>query len=374
MESLNQRFFDHEVGNLLSAVGNGESKALLLTALRPNKIYTRPDLQELLLRIQGRYTKEGWEISKGLGFQYCRDSMAPIGLVAKEVLNPDLSEYGYIKAEYGERVGVPFVGHLADLSERYSNTSLFEVWGGTGSVSPVLGMIEQEGMTAEYRKRSPIIRLKIFWEILTSKLPLREADLVTALEEEQGIIADHLKKLRAFRLIEYDALGPNKPGTYYTLADSEKEPIFRYTSHHGMTTLKRHLYLIFFSHPKEDLTYDKLWEYFKAAAPLRQKSKQAFIRRASIYLAQWSRDGFLTEGIFNNNTQSQIDLTDAQRALLNDFVETVDKFQKGDSSFLDEGRSKAEEIINDPKRVAVLMRKARNKSPFARRFYKDSDS
>lgn len=372
METLGNPMSDRETGNLLAAIGNGESKAILLCVMRPNIIYDKPSLHNLLLDAQGNFLKEGWRMSLGVPFKYCGYSLAPLGLMAQEGLNPDLSEYGYVKREYGERIGIPFAGHMLALSEKY-DASLFEVFGGTSSVSAVTDTIEQAGVTADYKKRSPIVRFKIFWEVLTRKLPLREADLITVIGEDQGILTDHLKKLSKFNLIDYDVVDPNRPYAYYMLADAEKVVRVRYRQHHGKITLKQHLYSIVISHPGEDLTYESLFRSFKLNDPDRQLTLQAFTRRVTSYLAEWSRDGFIVEGRFSSDTQSEINLTPSQRTLLDDYMTTLKRFQAGEPSFLEEGRHKAYEIISDPRRVAILMRKARNKSPHARRFYDDPE-
>ena len=93
-----ERLSDEKMGNLISAVGNQESKAILLGLMSPGHIYTDAGLMNLLNKSQG--DRPTWETSMGTGRSYCQQSFVPIGLVAGEVINPDLSTLGYMKTDY----------------------------------------------------------------------------------------------------------------------------------------------------------------------------------------------------------------------------------------------------------------------------------
>ena len=77
-------------------------------------------------------------------FDYCKQSLAPIGLVTREILNPDLSTYGFQITDYGKSVGIPFCGLILDWSAKH-NTYLGALWGQTSSSSPVK---QTDGTTA----------------------------------------------------------------------------------------------------------------------------------------------------------------------------------------------------------------------------------
>lgn len=95
-----ERLGDEEMGNLISASGNSEAKAITLGAMRHGIIYTRGDLHKEVLYIQGE--KPGWRINHNGPFSYCEASFEPIGLVAREVTTSSgLQKVGYIKTKGG---------------------------------------------------------------------------------------------------------------------------------------------------------------------------------------------------------------------------------------------------------------------------------
>jgi hypothetical protein len=79
--------------------------------MQPGHVYSCSDLRRLMHERQGQPLI--WRLSPSLAFEYCAHSLAPIGLVTQEVLDPaDLSTYGYIKTPYGQEKGEALAGHL----------------------------------------------------------------------------------------------------------------------------------------------------------------------------------------------------------------------------------------------------------------------
>lgn len=171
-----ERLTDEQLGNLISAGGNHAAKAITLILMADSNIYSEDDLHRTLLFHQDQQI--GWRMRKEVPFSYCARSLAPIGLVTKEVIDPDLSTYGYQITDYGKRIGIPFYGLMLDWSEKH-RINLTEFWGATHSRSPIT-QIQQvsTGEEAEFKKRAPITTLKILRQLVTAPdLPIREIDL-----------------------------------------------------------------------------------------------------------------------------------------------------------------------------------------------------
>src|SRR5688572_6996511 len=78
IEALSEK----EALDIIAAVGNFESKALLLAAMKPDVVYSPGDIGRLFREIQGEPPIwAGRTTSK----EYCSDSFVPIGLVAREI-------------------------------------------------------------------------------------------------------------------------------------------------------------------------------------------------------------------------------------------------------------------------------------------------
>lgn len=134
-----ERLSDEEMGNLISALGNHEAKAIVLCLMTPGIIYPRYDLYRAVIQAQGQNI--GWRMNREGPFKYCQNSLSPIGLVTHEVINPDLSTYGYMKTEYGEKIGVPLAGLLLDFSLRHPDFSLQDFFASTSSPSQSQKMV-----------------------------------------------------------------------------------------------------------------------------------------------------------------------------------------------------------------------------------------
>ena len=130
--SNEERPIGEQIGNLISAIGNHEAKALTLLAMKDGAIYNKHELSARIRELQGR--NPIWRQSYSLPFDYCAHSLSPIGLVTREILSPNLSAYGYQISEYGRRVGIPFAGLLLDFSDQ-NNISLERLFASTASSS-----------------------------------------------------------------------------------------------------------------------------------------------------------------------------------------------------------------------------------------------
>lgn len=355
LSTAREKLSDERLGNLISAVGNHEAKAALLGLMQPGIIYARSDLNTIMLHAQGRNL--AWRMAKGLPFSYCRHSLAPIGLVAQEVTTSGgLETIGYIKTDFGQEEGDSLGGLLLDLSLRYPLTSLQDIFGAT--VSPSEPKASEEGLA--YRKRSPITRLRLFWELITSSLPIRNTDLGVSLGEDLATISTHVDSLSEKGIISYDSIGANVPFVIYRLSKDHPQDT---PAHYSKgPTLAKAIYQIMHDNPDREFTLESVvQEYLKPLVVERVSSNTEFYR----VLTWLSKQGYVERKKFGHGKQSEINLTDDQRQMLLDLVTILDQFQNQDPEIIAYGRRCMKEIIADPEKVSTLIRKAREHSYFA---------
>lgn len=349
----------NELGNLLSAFGNHEAKGLTLALMEPGIIYDRPRLGNRLIAAQG--ANPGWRISQNGAFGYCGQSLQPIGLVAREIVNHDLSTYGFEISPYGLEVGLALDGHLLDWSLR-TDISLSQVFGSTISSSKITG--ETEGEEADSRKRAPATRLKIFWELLTSSsLPMRETDLAAQVGESEGILQSHLENLARAGIIEYRAIGMDNPYAFYKL--SEKKLTEKL--HISEPTLANRIYSLFASAPDAEFSPEDICNKLMAEYPeYKDTSKEdMMLIRIRGILPELEASGYLQNEGFRRDVKSEINLSEEQKIMLYELVGIVERFRSGDREFWKEGVDKAKSIINNPHQVSRLMKKIKESSPAA---------
>ena len=342
-----ERLSDEQLGNLISSLGNHEAKAITLLVMRHDTIYTRNDLHRILISVQGG--RPGWRMGDSIPFQYCQDSLSPIGLVAKEVLETEgLTTYGYMITEFGTKVGVPFAGYMLNFSKRHPTVSLIDIFGATQSPSKIRELEDQD---IEFKKRAPITRLKIFRQLLTSSLPIRQVDLTKSLGEKQSIIQNHLKALEGRGIILYEAIERGSPVTFYQLNPDhapEQPPVYR-----GFLSLTRDVYQALCEWPEREWNTESLASYLG----------RTYLHNISGILSLFARKGYAKRGKFSAEYQSEINLTPEQRAMLADLVAILDRFQTQDPQILQKGKELAFSLT--PTDIAVLMGKAKEHSGHA---------
>lgn len=357
-----ERLSDEQMGNLLSAVGNHEAKAITLILMRNGNIYDRGNLYREVLNSQGK--NKGWIIDRHGPLQYCSHSLAPIGLVAMEIINPDLSIYGYAITEDGKELGIPLAGLLLDFSERH-NIPLNLLFGSTVSNSKEKTTQIEEG-EVRFRKRPPLTTLKILYELLTSpNLPIRSVDLQKRIGENASFDVPRLEKLSKLILIQYNAVESNKPYTAYKLSGSIPEgelPI----GYAGRIFTKS-VFDIFKNHPDDYLTIGDVYNLLPKEQKEGLKSEKSARVRISQALSSLAKHKYVNLEKFGFGKRSEINLTDEQRTILTELLVIIDRFQDQDPEILEEGRKFARKIISSPKRVSNLLIRAKEASAFANR-------
>ncbi len=356
---------DNEMGNLISAVGNHEGKAITLLVMENGVIYPQRELHKRVMRAQGK--GKGWVMGTNVPFQYCRDSLFPIGLITKEALNSDLSTYGYIKTPYGEDTGVPLAGLLLKFSYDHPDVSLQDFFAGTNS--PSKQITTDEGV--ETKKRAPMLRLKIFWQLLTQQLPIRETDLAKVTKEHHGIILQHIASLKDKKIITYDATGLGKPFSFYQLSPNPpQEPPSSYNRYPAPTAS---VYQALLQNKDQQWSIDTFADYYLNSRKEDKKPQDRMLakRIVSRILFDLERQGYAKREKFSFGHQSDISLSDTQRQTMLDLVTLIDKFQNQNPQILQEGKEFADYLRTHPEMVSILFAKAKEHSPYANQISKD---
>lgn len=347
---------DRELGNLVAATANHEAKCLMLIAMKPGEVYPSPDIYREFISLQGK--NPGWRIAHLVPFQYCRDSLHPIGLVAWEVRKSD-NVLGYAITDYGQDIGIPLAGLLLDFSIRHPEFSLYDFFGST-----YMG-----GADEEVSKRAPVTRMQILWELATTDKEegkLRVVDLVKALGRKQdlGNMGTHLKQMSERGVISYDSKETiNKPITLYHLSDKQPDSLTTLNERHPVMTKRVHEAML--SEP------EKLWTREEIVNAIIDKYPELYFSRKSIYDHTVSVLGALRDAKlvhyekFHHDLQSEAYLTPEQREVVVELLEILDSVQNKNPEVLRKGKELAGFFLTHPAEVASLMQKAKEHSPHA---------
>ncbi len=358
-QSATEKISDEELGNLLAALGNNEAKTLTFLTLSDGNIATASGLASKISRFQG--SLPAWNPHKSTLFTYCESSLTPIGLVAKEFIDDKANAWGYQITDYGRRLGIPLAGLLLDFSREHKE-ALYHFFGRTQSVTQE-SELDVGSKTIQVKKRSPRERLRIFWDLLTSKLPVREVDLGSHLKESSAI-GHHLDDLDRFGIIQYDSIEPNKPIAYFQVLSERPEITPSAVGTHKVLT--NVIYDVLKTSPEQWFTREQVRDAIIKEFPDKVTLDQNdFLANISRILTHLVREGYLKRQKFGNFTQSEVSLSEPQRTVLCQLITMLDRFQQGDLELLAFGRQKAAEITNNPGIVSKLMLKAKEASPEA---------
>lgn len=348
-----QRISTEELGNLLAAFGNSESKANTLRVMRPGMIYTRRDLHVAFISSQGRNT--GWRTARDTTFDYCEDDLFPVGAVAQDVIDEFTNTFGYIKTKYGEQVGDPLAGFLLDYSKRYPDSALHDIFGGTNSRSSSVEIPARLGII-DYRRRSPILRLKILSELVTSGYPVRVVDLANHLGENSMLCAHHLSRMERYAAVQYDSTKEGKPFSYFSVSAlrPDNKPIhFRKDRY-----LTARVFELICSDSTKYWSIKEVKDIVEGEGILKQV--RTLRTRISCILVHLKNLGYLNQGKFTGDIHSEAQLTDAQRRKIQDLLDILEAYSSQDSLVLQRGKELASRLTEDE--ISQLMKKAKDHS------------
>jgi hypothetical protein len=338
---------DVRLGELLAAVGNHEGKALLILAMdaasQAEMYYTRGGLNDLLLNLPG--SENAYLGNRGNQVAWCKGSLGPIGLVAKE---RHIGAERYAITEEGRCMGAPLAALLLDFSERHG-TALEEIFG--GSVSST-------------KMRAPLIRLRMMTEILTSPRGICLSDLVeTTGVASQTVLGKHLHKLSIGGLLEYDD---------WNLAINENRYIKGKKPYpgHGLMgswvpTIIEHLE----GSEERPVSLDNLIDFCRATKPhlargIDEKQLRDQITETLHYLKKKELISQV-EGRTHNQTL-KISLTTEQEEFWVELLNILDAFSDHSPSLLSRGKALASQILRDPDMIANLLNRSAEASAHSR--------
>lgn len=341
--------------SFLAAFGNSEAKAFALIVMGQGQSYDKGSLHRDLIKFQGDNPQ--WKLDKNTPFQYCMASFAPAKLIKDNILGPDGLTLEYIITDYGKNTGVSFAGGLLRWSIDHPHFSLYGAFGSTNS-----SFREQE---EQDKKRSPEMRLKVLRQLAASRIRrLRQADLVKALNESRPLIGSHLKNLARKGVIRYENVGRGREVTRYRLKD--KRPNEMPQPYRGEKIATERVYEVLQENMGSYLSIKQLQKLLIEKYPeyKNRRSLYKFISGVAHYL---ELQKYAKCKKFEFGFQSQVNMSTEQKEAITSLVNLIDNFQKGDSETIREGRVFAQKLLRDPKLVSLLMQKAREASPFARK-------
>ncbi|HWY79251.1 MAG TPA: helix-turn-helix transcriptional regulator [Candidatus Sulfotelmatobacter sp.] len=350
---------DQQIGEALAGFGNHEGKALLVCKMGDPRGYLNTQLDKLI-SVDG---KKPW--SSSLAAWWCTNSLIPNGLVEREH-DPQKGSMVYKRTKKGEEL-VAFAGHVLSFSEKHTSLALSRLLGSSNTA-------KKHDEEAGIKKSSPLTRFRIFSELVTRRLPIRQEDVIAALchdypgeykHDAHATIGNHLTILAEAGIITYKSAARSTPYSFYRSVASKKgelAPPYR-TNH----TLTEQVTLLL-SDTKDAATAEEIYTALLVKHPTYQdKDKKALTNRISNVLAHLTREGYAEHEGMNPTMLSSITLSDDQRETLLAFVAMIEKFRTLDPTFLAEGRREAHAIITTRDRFATLMEKAYQASPHVQR-------
>lgn len=349
-----------EVNNIIAASGNHEAKALLLMTMADGGTYTSSGIKQKFTDLQG--DQPGWDISHKTLIDYLERSFVPHRLVEKIPLPEDQASYKYRITHYAQEKAIPLIGSLMEYGEEYTSISLINTFGHATSPSKP-HPVETDAGEILYRKRTPATRLKIFWELLTHDLPIREIDLACNIGEipQGGAIPRHLTYLKKAGIVLYESAPTEGSYTFYRVLPQDMRPQRPPPFYNRQKTLTETVYHILLTHANEFVSVQTIFEQILTLWQQQQKlvKEESFRKNVISTLSHLRSLGYITVEKFDQNTRSEISLTPEQRIFLEGLVSIVDAHQNRDPRIIERGKQYGEELVKNTSRVAHLMEKAR---------------
>lgn len=352
-----------ETLDLIAGIANHEAKALLLVFLDQQPQY------------YGRYAMgkgfndfigpgNPWPKAPAGAFQYCSDSLEPIGQVVEgEVETIRGISNGYAISPYGREVGLPLAGLLLDWSLRHPDISLQQILGPTNT----------RGET-----RAPQNRLQTLAELLSTDKPSPSIADLTTIDPKTWRELDYHRKLsnvshavgglsRAglVRLEQvndantrrYTVINPNIPENFASRG-IYAEAIYTYVQKlHGLGiddfSAKECLdfCLQWFAHKPETSDIDP--------AKIRREITQRLGTRREVF------PGIQRQELYNEGNLTKVVLNEEYRDALDDLLNIVLAIDEGRPDTVEEGKRLARELAEDNTLKVAIMAKAQQFSPAA---------
>lgn len=331
---------DEQLGGLLAAVGNHEAKAVVLGSMQNGVAYNMSALHDLFIEAQG----DAVSIKGGVANQiaYCKDSFYPVGAVAKVRYGENLR---FELTESGETYGKALAGHVLDLSLRYPDTSLRQLFGMTHTSK------------TSREPRSPVQRVQLFRLLPTMDEPIRVAQIERILGVTGDVLSNQLKWLDKAGLITHQS------GHSEDIATKIEFLIPQDFGGAGAKSVGRKtvdgILRELASGADTVVTYD---EIVKAVYGRNQKIGRSAISR---YLRELEVSGRIIKNELDGNNRSVIYLKTETRTLFTEVVDIYDLALSDAPTFIKMGKAKLAQVLSNPADVRRLIAKAYSNSPEA---------
>lgn len=347
---MQERQTPETVARLAGSVGNHEGQAIVYLIMRgDDRVYFSGDLYRAFLTVQESHPV--WDLTRQHLLEYCEKSFIPAGLVQR-IQDPLTGRHGYKRLEE-ENQAVAFTGLMLSLSERYPRISLSQLLGKTPP--PITAAEGTSQLLPNEAYRPQLIRLKIY-EALLSKTPITIRALAETIQEKPYIAEKYIEQFTEDKIVLPRFRRPDEPyATYQFITEAPREDL---RQHGHNQKLAQELYKIMMVQTRRLWTRDVILSSLLAGNPaMRMLKRESLLVRVSSVLAQMERD----DDIQVSRNQGVV-LSKKQKAVIEDLLTIFERFQKQDAQIMEEGVTRAEEIITNPQRVTKLLLKARESS------------
>jgi hypothetical protein len=346
-----------DLPRFIYGLGNNENKALLFIAMaenNPDHVFFKKDLSELFLTIQGGNII--WPVSASGLHRYCEKSLYPAGFVGLIPNGSEKENSGFILLNNDIGLAESFAGHMLDFSLNYT-PSLQDLWEATREW-------RIDGLT-----EASTIRRRIFETLPTLDLPARAIDVARKIDRPLTAVGKHLRHLDN-TVLSYESTPRGEPVVFHRLSvKALKHPQLPHKDIKlNRRTLSNLVYDIIYQNEFQgnadwlttEQTADIIIENNKHFRE--NVSRQSLTTQIKAIYAHFKRAGLVETLQFEERKFSDVDISSEQRKTLSDLLDILHKFQTRDPKFIEDGITKAREIINDEKKVQVLVEKSKSAS------------
>lgn len=351
-EAALEKVLLEDAANIIATVANNESKALALAAMvrkAQGLPLTAADIHSAFLEIQGN--NPTWLPHPSSTPKIAEQSFAKIGTVVKTTREDEWPKIDYSVSQYGEKVGLAAVGLFLDLSLKYPDVHLYDIFGTTNTRS-------------EEMRRSPYTRLQILAALTQDPREYKSAKDIAG---RAGIPIHYVSRqgmdLEDAGLVEQIHFKPGQSDTSISFPDPERFQALKLRSDANDITramideLKSRLAGGAASVSQEEL--------IDAIIGRLESSEVADIRRKVSYqLPVWKQAGLIaTTSNFSKEHRSNLRLNAENIDVINDLMAAVQALVEGDEGYLAWGQRRALEIVNNVEAVNYLLAKSIESSP-----------
>jgi DNA-binding transcriptional ArsR family regulator len=238
-----------------------------------------------------------------------------------------------------------------DFSRRHE-PSLYQLFGGSASTSKATESLQIGDESIESRSRGPMLRLKLFWDLISAPGERKASDIFGRDEYSRPRVGRHLRELAKNGIITYESARPDQPYSYYKLV--ENGPTEKPPPHSTFKSLTADTYNAF----KES-------DDWITVGDIARNLKYGHEMNLTSVISHLKRLGYVESQKFRYDLKSKLSLSRDQETVLFDLMDSIARFQEQDAVTLQRGYDAAQQIVSSPDQASALMIKAKDHSPYA---------